>query len=70
VTLTSDTLAYGIFTMKDGTTLALPEYLYTGTVSSSSTPPSSPVQARVVPIESQYLDFKNVTVTSGPCNVC
>ena len=57
--------------MKDGTTLALPEYVYTGSVAASTnTTASDSFQVRVVPIDPQYLDFKNAVSASGPCNIC
>ena len=59
VKLSGYTLAYGLFTMNDGTTLALPEYVYHGAPTSNS---QLDLTFKVIPIDAQYLDLANVAV--------
>jgi hypothetical protein len=59
VKLSGYTLAYGLFTMNDGTTLALPEYVYHGAPTSNS---QLDLTFKVIPIDTQYLDLANVAV--------
>ena len=61
VNLTGYSLAYGIFTMTDGSVLALPEYVYTGTPTGAS----YTLQFRVVPIDPQYIDLKKSVASAG-----
>jgi hypothetical protein len=63
VNLTSYTLAYGIFTMNDGTTLALPEYVYLGSPANDS---QLILNFKVIPIETQYLNLDSVAVRPNP----
>jgi hypothetical protein len=55
------TTAYGIFTMADGSVLALPEYVYTGTPEGAS----YTLAFRVVPIDPQYIDLKKSVANAG-----
>lgn len=61
VHLSSYTTAYGIFTMADGSVLALPEYVYTGTPEGAS----YTLEFRVVPIDPQYIDLKKSVASAG-----
>jgi hypothetical protein len=63
IKLASFTLAYGIFTMNDGTTLALPEYVYQGSPTNDS---QLVLSFKVIPIDAQYLDLKGVAVRPNP----
>jgi hypothetical protein len=58
VALQGYTLQYGIFSMQDGTVLALPEYVYTGTPDGQSFTEAF----RVIPIDPQYIDLKSIAV--------
>jgi len=59
IKLASFSVAYGIFTMNDGTTLALPEYVYQGSPTNDT---QLVLSFKVIPIDSQYLDLKGVAV--------
>jgi len=63
IKLASFTLAYGIFTMNDGTTLALPEYVYQGSPTDNT---QLVLSFKVVPIDAQYLDLKGVAIRPNP----
>jgi hypothetical protein len=61
VHLTGFTLAYGIFTMADGTVMLLPEYVYSATPDGAS----YTMSFRVVPIDPQYIDLTKAVAAVG-----